>query len=143
MNENTLIILKPDAVRRKLAGQILKQIKSTGLTIHEQKEITLMPEQAAALYVPHKGKEFYDGLVTYMTSGPVIVLRLSGGNAIAMMRALMGPTDPAKAPKGTIRGDYYDGHVFTDYGAMQNLIHGSDSPESAARELPIFFGAKK
>lgn len=140
MNENMLVIIKPDAARRHVTSEILKRLKSTGISVHEQKELTITPEQAAGLYRPHKDKAFYAGLVRYMTSGPVTVVRLSGGNAIARIRMLMGPTDPAQAPKGTIRGDFYDGNVFTDYGAMQNLIHGSDSPESAERELGIFFG---
>lgn len=130
--ERTLIILKPDAVQRGLCGQILSRFEQKGLQIVAMKMIRISPQLAETHYEPHKGKPFYPGLVKFMTSSPVIVLALAGKDAIAISRKMMGATFGSKAEPGTIRGDFGVSNSF-------NLIHGSDSPESAQRELALFF----
>lgn len=139
MLEKTLVILKPDAVSRGLADQIINWIEQTGLKIAIKKELSLSKEQAAELYSPHLGKKFYPGLLNFITSGPVIVCIVEGEAAIAKMRELMGATDPREASPGTIRGDLKEANVLNPEGIIKNLIHGSDSPESADREIIIFF----
>jgi nucleoside-diphosphate kinase len=126
-------MLKPDAVRGRHIGEILARIERVGLTIERLELANVTPEQAKANYAEHEGKPFYDGLITYITSGPVVKMIVSGPEAVAVARKLMGETDPAKAAPGTIRGDF--GLIMDE-----NVIHGSDSPESAAREIGIFFG---
>ena len=130
--ERTLIILKPDAVQRGLCGQILARFEQKGLQIVGLKFMKLPPQLVETHYEPHRGKPFYAGLVRFMTSSPVIVLALEGRDAIAIARKMMGATFGSKAEPGTIRGDF---GVSNSY----NLIHGSDSPESATRELGLFF----
>ena len=130
--ERTLIILKPDAVQRGLAGQILARFEQKGLQIAGMKFMKLSPQLVETHYEPHKGKPFYAGLVKFMTSSPAIVLALEGKDVIAIARKMMGATFGSKAEPGTIRGDF---GVSNSY----NLIHGSDSPESAQRELGLFF----
>ena len=130
--ERTLIILKPDAVQRGLCGQILARFEQKGLQIVGLKFMKLPPQLVETHYEPHRGKPFYAGLVRFMTSSPVIVLALEGKDAIAIARKMMGATFGSKAEPGTIRGDF---GVSNSY----NLIHGSDSPESATRELGLFF----
>jgi len=130
--ERTLIILKPDAVQRGLCGQILTRFENKGLQIAGLKFIKIPRETAEAHYAPHKGKGFYEGLVKFMTSSPVVVVALEGKNAIAIARKLMGATFGSNAEPGTIRGDFGVSNSF-------NLIHGSDSLESAAKELGLFF----
>jgi nucleoside-diphosphate kinase len=130
--ETTLIILKPDAVQRGLMGEIITRFERKGLQIVGCKLMKISGELAARHYESHKGKPFYDGLVRFMTSAPVLVLALRGVGAIAVSRKLMGATFGSKAEPGTIRGDF---GVSNSY----NLIHGSDSPEAAARELGLFF----
>jgi nucleoside-diphosphate kinase len=132
-NEETLVIVKPDAVRRGLIGEILSRLERKGLRIEEMRMIRIDRDLADRHYEEHRDKPFFDELTDFITSGDVVVARVSGEQAIGVVRALMGPTDPAGAPQGTIRGDY--GLVIT-----QNLVHGSDSPESAKRELDLFFG---
>lgn len=130
--ERTLIILKPDAVQRGLIGQILTRFENKGLQVVAAR-FTVIPKHVAQThYEPHKSKPFYPGLVAFMTSSPVLVLALQGKDAIAIARKLMGATFGSKAEPGTIRGDF---GVSNSY----NLIHGSDSPESAAKELALFF----
>ena len=131
--ENTLVIVKPDGVQRRLVGRILTRFEEKGLTIVGAKMMTIPLATAERHYAPHKGKPFYDGLVSYMTSSPVMVLALRGKNAIPVVRKMMGATFGSKAEPGTIRGDFAisDGY---------NLIHGSDSPEAAEFELSLFFG---
>jgi nucleoside-diphosphate kinase len=132
--ESTLLIVKPDGVARGLVGEVLRRAEAKGLRIAEMRTLTIDRPLAEEHYGEHRDKPFFGELVEFITSGPVVVGRLEGENAIAVWRTLMGPTDPAIAPPGTIRGDF--GIVITE-----NLVHGSDSPESAERELKLFFGA--
>ncbi len=132
--ERTLIIFKPDAVQRAVCGEILTRFEKKGLQVVGLKFMQIPTELAERHYAPHKGKPFYDGLLRFMTSSPVVVLALEGKGAIDICRKLMGATFGFKAEPGTIRGDYGVSSSF-------NLIHGSDSPESAARELELFFKA--
>ena len=132
--ERTLIILKPDAVQRGLCGEIVTRFEKKGLQIVGCKFMKISQRLAETHYEPHKGKPFYPGLVQFMTSSPVIVLALTGKDAIAISRKMMGATFGSKAEPGTIRGDFGVSNSF-------NLIHGSDSPESAQRELGLFFKA--
>ena len=130
--ERTLIIFKPDAVQRGLCGQILDRFEKKGLQIVGMKFMRITQSLAETHYGPHKGKPFYDGLVKFMTSSPVVVLALEGKDAIGIARKLMGATFGSKAEPGTIRGDFGVSNSF-------NLVHGSDSAESAQRELGLFF----
>lgn len=131
--QKTYSMLKPDAVRNGHIGEIVARIERAGLTIERMEMANVTPEQAAANYAEHKGKPFYDGLISYITSGPVVKMVVSGPNAVKIMRKLMGSTNPLDAAPGTIRGDF---GLTMD----ENVIHGSDSPESAEREISIFFG---
>lgn len=130
--QTTLIILKPDAVQRSLMGRIISRFEDKGLQVVGAKFIQISGELAATHYADHAGKPFYDGLVGFMTSSPVLVLALRGNDAIAISRNMMGATFGSKADPGTIRGDFGVSNSF-------NLIHGSDSPEAAERELGLFF----
>ena len=130
--ERTLILLKPDAVQRGLVGQILGRFEQKGLKVVAMKLMKITQELAARHYEAHKERKFYPGLVKFMTSSPVVALSLEGIDAIKICRTLMGATFGADALPGTIRGDY---GVSRSY----NLVHGSDSPEAAARELLLFF----
>jgi len=130
--ERTLIILKPDAVQRGLCGEIITRFEKKGLQIVGAKFIKIPAQLAETHYEPHKGKPFYPGLVKFMTSSPVIVLALAGKDAIAIARKMMGATFGSKAEPGTIRGDFGVSNAY-------NLIHGSDSPEAAEKELGLFF----
>jgi nucleoside-diphosphate kinase len=130
--ERTLIILKPDAVQRGLCGQIIDRFERKGLQIVGMKMMQISRALAETHYAMHKGKPFYDGLLKFMTASPVIVIVIAGKGAIDICRKMMGATFGFKAEPGTIRGDFGVSSAF-------NLIHGSDSPESAARELALFF----
>lgn len=130
--ERTLIILKPDAVQRGLVGQILARFEARGFKFAAMKLIRIPRAQAERHYAEHQGKPFYDGLVSFITSSPVVVGVVEGPNAIATVRAMMGATNPVNSAPGTIRGDFA---VALSY----NVIHGSDGPESAQREISIFF----
>ena len=130
--QTTLIILKPDAVQRSLMGRIISRFEDKGLQIVGAKFIQISDDLAARHYADHAGKPFYEGLVGFMTSSPVLVLALRGNDAIAISRNMMGATFGSKADPGTIRGDFGVSNSF-------NLIHGSDSPEAAERELGLFF----
>ena len=130
--ERTLIILKPDAVQRGLVGEIVTRFERKGIQIAGLKFMKIPTQLAETHYEPHKGKGFYAGLVKFMTSSPVVVIALQGKDVINISRKMMGATFGSKAEPGTIRGDYGVSNSF-------NLIHGSDSPESAARELKLFF----
>jgi nucleoside-diphosphate kinase len=132
--ETTLIILKPDAVQRGLMGRIIGRFEDKGLQVVGCKLMQISQELAAQHYKDHAGKPFYAGLVKFMTSSPVLVMALRGNGAIAIARGMMGATFGSKAAAGTIRGDFGVSNSF-------NLIHGSDSPEAAARELGLFFKA--
>lgn len=130
--ETTLIILKPDAVQRGLSGKIITRFEEKGLAIVAMKMMTISQKLAATHYEAHKGKGFYDGLVGFMTSSPVVVMAVRGVGAIAISRKMMGATFGSNAEPGTIRGDFGVSNSF-------NLIHGSDSPEAAKREIGLFF----
>jgi nucleoside-diphosphate kinase len=131
--ESTLLIVKPDGVRRGLVGEVLRRVEAKGLVIDEMKLFTIARETAEEHYGEHRDKPFFGELVDFITGGPVVVARISGEQAISVWRTLMGPTNPVEAPPGSIRGD-----LATLIG--ENIVHGSDSPESAARELKLFFG---
>ena len=130
--EKTLAIIKPDAVGRNLIGSIIKIIEDNNIIISEIKMLTLSKSQAEGFYEVHKDKEFYDGLITYMTSGPIVVMLLTGLDVIKRYRDLMGTTNPKKADKGTIRDLYA-------INTTQNSVHGSDSPDNAIIEINLFF----
>ena len=131
--ESTLLIVKPDGVRRRLVGEVLRRVEAKGLTIDEMRLFTIDRGTAEEHYAEHRERPFFGELVDFITGGPVVVARISGEQAIAVWRTLMGPTNPVEAPPGSIRGD-----LATLIG--ENIVHGSDSPESAARELKLFFG---
>jgi nucleoside-diphosphate kinase len=131
--ERTLAIVKPDAVARKLTGDILKRIEAAGLRICALKLMHLTRAQAQLFYEVHKARPFFDSLCDYMSSGPVVIAVLAGEGAIARWRDLMGATDPAKAAPGTIRKDF-------GVDVEKNASHGSDATDTAAREIAFFFG---
>jgi nucleoside-diphosphate kinase len=130
--ERTLVIVKPDAVSRGLTGEIVSRIERKGLRIVGGRFFTISEELAHRHYAEHTEKPFFGDLISFITSGPVLALAIEGPRAVAVVRELMGATDPLKATPGSIRGDY-------GIEVTQNLIHGSDSPESAERELALFF----
>ncbi|MCA4774040.1 nucleoside-diphosphate kinase [Wolbachia endosymbiont of Mansonella perstans] len=130
--EKTLSILKPDAVRNNITGNINSYIEKSGLKIIAQKMMLLTRRQAELFYEIHKGRPFFEELVEFMTFGPVIVQVLFGENAVSKYRQIMGATDPKQANKGTIRGDFAD-------DISKNRVHGSDSLENARREITFFF----
>ena len=130
--EQTLVLVKPDAVQRALAGAVISRLESRGLRIVAMKMLQVDRELATRHYEAHAGKPFFDGLVEFITSSPIVALVLEGPSAIEMVRNTMGATDPLKAQPGTIRGD-----LGVDIG--HNLVHGSDSPESAAQEIALYF----
>lgn len=132
--ERTLAIIKPDAMHRRLAGDIIKRIEASGLEIRALKLMHLTLAQAGAFYEVHRARPFYSSLCEYMSSGPVLIAVLTGEGAIARWRDLMGATDPAKAAAGTIRKDFGE-------NIEQNAVHGSDAPETAAHEISFFFSA--
>ena len=132
MIENTLVLIKPDAFGKKYTGNILTCYEKNGLTIKALKLLKMTPELAAKHYAEHIGKDFYDKLVSFMTSSPLVAMVLTGENAIAKVRTLNGATNPEKAAAGTIRKEYAQ-------SVQHNAVHASDGPESAAREIHIFF----
>ncbi len=130
--ERTLVLAKPDAVQRSLVGEIISRLEARGLRIAGLKVMQMTNEQAQRHYQAHLGKPFFPGLVEFITSGPLVAMVLEGNGVIEMVRRTMGETAPADSAPGTVRGD-----LAIDIG--RNLIHGSDSPEAAAQEIPIFF----
>ena len=132
--ERTLFIIKPDAVQRGLIGDIVARLERRGLKIVAMKMMQISKELASRHYAVHAGKPFYEGLVAYITSAPVVVLAVEGKRAIEVVRATMGATNPVQAAPGTIRADF-----SVEIG--RNLVHGSDGPETAAFELGLFFSA--
>jgi nucleoside-diphosphate kinase len=130
--ESTLLIVKPDGVRRGLIGEVLRRVEAKGLVIESMRQLTIERSLAEQHYAEHVDKPFFGELVDFITGGPVVVARVSGESAIEAWRTLMGPTDPIKAPPGSIRGDF-----ATLIG--ENIVHGSDSLTSASRELGLFF----
>ena len=130
--ERTLSIIKPDAVAKNVVGQILARFETAGLRIIAAKMVQLSRADAEQFYAVHKARPFFNDLVSFMISGPVMIQALEGENAIATNRQLMGATDPKKADKGTIRADFAD-------SIDANAVHGSDAPETAAAEIAFFF----
>src|SRR5688572_18980703 len=130
--ERTFSIIKPDATRRNLTGKINAKFEEKGLRIVAQKRLQLSQDQAGAFYAEHKARPFYNDLVSFMTSGPVVVQVLEGENAIAANREIMGATNPANAAEGTIRKEFA-------VSVGENSVHGSDAPETAAEEIRFFF----
>ncbi len=134
--ERTLSIIKPDAVAKNVIGNIVSRFEQAGLRVVAARMERLTETQAKGFYAEHDGKPFYQDLVAYMTSGPVVLQALEGSNAIDLNRELMGATDPTEAEKGTIRADFAK-------SIDANAVHGSDSPKSAEREVAFFFGAEQ
>ncbi|MDR0626705.1 MAG: nucleoside-diphosphate kinase [Bifidobacteriaceae bacterium] len=134
--EQVLVLVKPDGVKRGLVGKVLERAEARGYTIARLEMRWATPELLARHYAEHKDKPFYPSLVEYMTSGPLVALVLEGAQVIVAFRTMAGATDPVKAAPGTIRGDF-----GRDWGTgeIQNIVHASDSPESAAREMAIWF----
>ncbi len=131
--DRTLILIKPDAFERSLSGEIISRFERKGLKIAAMKTMRLSRQLAERHYAEHAERPFFEELVSFITSGPLLAIALEGENAVAAARQLIGATDPLQAAPGSIRGDF-----ALDTG--QNMVHGSDSPESAARELALFFG---
>lgn len=130
--QHTFVMVKPDGVRRGLVAEVIGRFERKGLTLEQMRMLTIDEGLAGRHYAEHVDKPFFGELVAFITSGPVVAMEWSGPDAIAIARTLMGPTDPAEAPPGTIRGDF--GTIITE-----NIVHGSDSPESAEREIRLFF----
>jgi nucleoside-diphosphate kinase len=136
MKEQTLVLIKPDGVTRSLTGEIIRRIESKGYQVTGLKMLSPTSEQLASHYAEHEGKPFYAPLIEFMSSGPIVAMRVEGDRVIEGFRSLAGATDPTTAAPGTIRGD-----LGRDWGekVQKNLVHGSDSVESANRELGIWF----
>jgi nucleoside-diphosphate kinase len=132
MNEQTLAIIKPDAVKKNLIGKIIQRIEEEGFTITAMKLLRLTKEGAQGFYVVHKERPFYDGLTDFMSSGRIVAMTLERENAISTWRKVMGATDPAKAEPGTIRRQF-------GFSVERNSTHGSDAPDTAAWEIDYFF----
>jgi len=131
--QRTLVLIKPDAVRRGLVGEIISRLERKGLKIVALRMLQMDKEMAERHYAIHKGKPFFEGLVEFITSGPLVAAVIEGERAVEAVRRLMGETNPLKASPGTIRGDF-------GLDIQQNLIHGSDSEETAREEIELFFG---
>jgi len=134
--EKTLVLIKPDGVQRGLAGRVIARFEQKGLKIVAMKMLHMDRDLATRHYAIHKGKAFFEDLVDFITSGPIVALVTEAPNAVAMVRTMMGDTDPAKAQPGTIRGDF-----GIDIG--HNVFHGSDAPENASTEIALFFSARE
>jgi nucleoside-diphosphate kinase len=132
--DRTLVICKPDAVERRLVGEIVSRLERKGLRIAAMRMETISKETAGQHYGEHQGKPFYDDLVAFITRGPAVLMVVEGTEAFSVVRTLMGATNPRQAAPGTIRGDLA-------IELTENLVHGSDGPESAAREIALFFPA--
>ncbi|HIQ32893.1 MAG TPA: nucleoside-diphosphate kinase [Methanothermococcus okinawensis] len=133
MRERTFVMLKPDAVKRKLIGRIIQRFEDKGLEIVEMKMLKMSRELAEKLYEEHRGKDFFEKLINFITSGRVVAMVIEGEEAISVVRKMVGKTNPLEADMGTIRGDF-------GYSTPDNLVHASDSRESARREIELFFG---
>lgn len=136
MTQETLVLVKPDGVARNLVGEVLRRIERKGYVLADIRMVHADRARLEAHYAEHVGKPFYEPLIAFMRSGPVVAMRVQGDGVIAGFRTLAGATDPTTAAPGTIRGD-----LGRDWGAavQQNLVHGSDAPESATRELALWF----
>lgn len=134
--EETLVLVKPDGVSRGLTGEVLRRIEAKGYSLVDIRMVEATRELLQQHYAEHRGKPFFDGLVDFMMSGPIVAMRIAGDRVIAGVRALTGVSDPTVAAAGTIRGD-----LARDWGTavQQNIVHASDSPESAERELALWF----
>lgn len=132
--ERTFAMVKPDGVKRGLAGKIMSRIEAKGFTLVDVKLMNISRETAEKHYGEHAGKPFFEGLISFITSGPVLAMVVEGENAILEWRKMMGATNPADAAPGTIRGDFAS-------TMDENVVHGSDAPETAEREINIFFGS--
>jgi nucleoside-diphosphate kinase len=130
--EHTFVMVKPDGVRRGLVGEVISRLERKGLSLERMRMLTIDDDRAGRHYAEHEAKPFFGELVAFITGGPVVAMEWSGPNAIAIVRTLMGPTNPAEAPPGTLRGDF--GTIITE-----NIVHGSDSAQSAGREISLFF----
>jgi nucleoside-diphosphate kinase len=130
--QRTFVMIKPDAVKRRLAAEVLGRLERRGFAIRGLKLIRVSSQQAAAHYAEHQGKPFYDDLVEFITSGPVVAMVVEGPAAVSTVRTMMGATNPLESAPGTMRGDY-----ALEIG--ENIVHGSDSSESAEREIGIYF----
>ena len=130
--ERTLVLVKPDGVRRRLIGEVIRRLEAKGLDIVGMRMLTMDKEMASKHYEEHTEKPFFGDLVTFITGGPLLAMAVEGDEAVSVVRTLMGATDPKKADLGTIRGDLA-------IEMTENIVHGSDSPASAARELALFF----
>lgn len=130
--EHTFVMVKPDGVERGLVGEVIGRMERKGLRLEKMRLLTIDTDLAQRHYGEHVDKPFFGELVDFITSGPVVAMEWSGESAVAVARTLMGPTNPVEAPPGTIRGDF--GLIITN-----NIVHGSDSPASAERELGLFF----
>ena len=136
MSEKTLSIIKPDATSRNLIGEIISRFEKNGLKVVAAKMLQLSRDQAGGFYAEHEGKPFFDNLIDYMTSAPVLVQVLEGENAVMLNRSLMGATNPQEAEPGTIRADFAE-------SIDANAVHGSDSLQSAEREIAYFFASEE
>jgi nucleoside-diphosphate kinase len=134
--ERSLVLIKPDAIQRGLAGEVISRLERRGLKIVAMKMLQINKSLAQRHYAIHKGKAFFDDLVNFITSSPIIAIIFQGKDAVEIVRQTMGETDPAKACPGTIRGDF-------GLDIEHNLIHGSDSPENAAKEINLFFSQEE
>ena len=131
--ENTLVVLKGDAVQRQLVGEIIRRFERRGLKIVALRMLRITQDLGRRMYSTHEGKDFYEPLLKFITASPVVAMVIRGAGAIAIVRGMIGPTFSPDAPGGTIRGDF-------GLSRRYNLVHGSDSPESAEREISLFFG---
>ena len=132
MTERTLVLVKPDGVRRRLVGEVVRRLENKCLDIIAMRMLTVDDELAKRHYAEHVKKPFFPELLAFITSGPIVAMAVEGDEAVGVVRTLMGVTDPKKAAPGTLRGDFA-------LAITENIVHGSDSPESAERELAIFF----
>ncbi len=132
MLERSLVLVKPDATKRNLSGEIISRFEKAGLKIVGMKLLQMDKNLAKKHYAVHEGKSFFNSLVDYITSAPIVAVVFEGDNAVERIRKIMGSTDPAKADKGTIRADF-------GVDIQNNAVHGSDSPENAAKEIALFF----
>jgi nucleoside-diphosphate kinase len=130
--ERTLVLVKPDGVRRRLVGEVIRRLEAKGLELVAMRMLQMDKEMASKHYEEHLEKPFFNDLVTFITGGPLVAMAVEGDEAVSVVRTLMGATDPKKAALGTIRGDLA-------IEMTENIVHGSDSPASAARELALFF----
>ena len=134
-HQNTFIMVKPDGVRRRLVGEVIARFEAKGLSLDRLEMLVPAEDTAALHYAEHRSKAFYSDLLAFVTSGPVVAMQWSGNSAVSVARTMIGSTNPVEAPPGTIRGDY-------GLDIAENIVHGSDSPEGAERELDIWFGER-